>query len=265
MGEFWAGIVAALAAIATAQSHPSEPLITSADYPFHARKAGLHGKTVIFLRLTGEGRVAGCSLYRSSGSLLLDAHACSRIRSRGRFAPAKDGKQRYVRGTVRWEFERSGADPINPTHVFDEWHTMNPDWRVGAPFDLDAARRTGRVKDCKMREVPARCRIAAMPKDSWFGENMLAGPGELLIDDQRRLVAVRIDFKRADKGIGGFSLSGRLGPACWSEGQKNAKRYGWINGRAFALLDETRFTLFDPGFDPTLVEAMMKTCPIVGD
>jgi protein TonB len=53
-----------------------------------------------------DGRVADCSITRSSGSPDLDEATCSNIRRRARFEPAKDGNGQPTTGSyassVRW-------------------------------------------------------------------------------------------------------------------------------------------------------------------
>ncbi len=113
----WAGLfaVAAGAALAAAAPDIVEParakgnlagLFAESDYPASALAAREQGFVEFFLDVADNGRVAGCTITRSSGSSALDATTCRILRVRARFVPARDstGSPRAdkVAGKVVW-------------------------------------------------------------------------------------------------------------------------------------------------------------------
>lgn len=67
-----------------------ESLVTRADYPASALRAGEEGTVGFRLTVSPEGRVQNCVITSSSGSSALDAASCRLMRSRARFTPAVD-------------------------------------------------------------------------------------------------------------------------------------------------------------------------------
>jgi protein TonB len=65
--------------------------ISDGDYPASAIRNEEQGTTRFLLQVSAEGKVTGCTVTRSSGSTALDSTACRLMRSRARFAPARDG------------------------------------------------------------------------------------------------------------------------------------------------------------------------------
>jgi protein TonB len=80
------------------------------DYPSRALREEREGVTGVSVSVSAEGRVAGCSVTRSSGSPDLDDAACRLITRRGRFNPATDGEGKPTSGTwnssVRWQIPK---------------------------------------------------------------------------------------------------------------------------------------------------------------
>ena len=80
--------------------------ITSEDYPASALRALAEGTTTVRLTVSGNGRVSGCVVVRSSGNSALDAATCAAMQRRLRFAPATDEHGNPVESTVersmRW-------------------------------------------------------------------------------------------------------------------------------------------------------------------
>jgi len=76
------------------------------DYPAAAIRAGEQGIVDFRLDIGADGRVAGCAILRSSGSPRLDAGTCRLLRSRARFAPARDAAGAPVpdsfTGRIEW-------------------------------------------------------------------------------------------------------------------------------------------------------------------
>lgn len=72
------------------------------DYPRDASRAGATGSVTATLDITPDGRVAGCTVVRSSGSPPLDRATCTLIQKRFRFEPARDTTGNAVPGTAGW-------------------------------------------------------------------------------------------------------------------------------------------------------------------
>ena len=79
---------------------------TTNDYPSRALREEREGTTGFRLTVGPDGKVVDCTVTRSSGSSDLDEAACSNIRRRARFDPAKDGDGNPTTGSysssVRW-------------------------------------------------------------------------------------------------------------------------------------------------------------------
>lgn len=79
---------------------------TTNDYPSRALREEREGTTGFRLTIGPDGKVVDCTVTRSSGSSDLDEAACSNIRRRARFDPAKDGDGNPTTGSysssVRW-------------------------------------------------------------------------------------------------------------------------------------------------------------------
>ncbi len=82
-------------------------LVTAADYPPEALRAGAAGAVGIRLTVSASGAVTGCEVTSSSGSALLDEAACRLARERARTEPATDPYGEPAEGSVsmrlRWE------------------------------------------------------------------------------------------------------------------------------------------------------------------
>ena len=75
-------------------------LIHDEDYPAAAKAARIQGNTAVTLTVGVDGRVTGCAVTQSSGSSLLDSTTCRILRSRARFAPARDAAGNPQAGVV---------------------------------------------------------------------------------------------------------------------------------------------------------------------
>jgi protein TonB len=78
--------------------------ITPRDYPRHLAKAGIGG-TVVMRGIVGvNGRVTGCTVFRSSGVPELDTLTCRLIEQRFVYRPATDRFGRPVTDKVEIEW-----------------------------------------------------------------------------------------------------------------------------------------------------------------
>lgn len=109
--------------------------VTTNDYPALALREGREGLVGFTLTIGTDGRVQSCDITMSSGSLDLDDAACSLIRQRARFTPARNVKGKVQAGRyanrVRWQIPSKGqnvatnvpipkAGQVNFTFVVDE-------------------------------------------------------------------------------------------------------------------------------------------------
>ena len=82
-------------------------LFSTDDYPVEAIKREEQGTVSFQLAINRRGRVSKCSIVGSSGSKALDQATCSILKTRARFAPARDEQGKRVpdnySGRVRWE------------------------------------------------------------------------------------------------------------------------------------------------------------------
>jgi protein TonB len=88
-------------------------LITPNDYPEAARRREETGAVRVKLEIGASGSVTGCSVIASSGSALLDLTTCKVLKSRARFAPARDSSGQavndsYVTPRIVWTIEGNG-------------------------------------------------------------------------------------------------------------------------------------------------------------
>lgn len=82
-------------------------LIRGDDYPSSAQREGAEGSVIARLSIGPDGRVAGCSIVKSSGNNALDSTTCSVLTRRARFNPAKNDAGQattdsYTTPTIRW-------------------------------------------------------------------------------------------------------------------------------------------------------------------
>jgi TonB family protein len=110
-------------------------LFSMDDYPISAIQNGEEGVVQAQLLIGPDGRLAGCVIFRSSGSTALDQATCAILQRRARFVPARDGHgnptsdQMMVR--IRWELPE--AAPFS-------------DWTERAIVSFDAK---GRHSGCR--------------------------------------------------------------------------------------------------------------------
>ncbi len=100
-------------------------LVSDADYPDEAIRAGAQGMVRFALDVGADGRVTGCTVELSSGSPVLDQTTCQVMSSRAQFVPARDAAGRVatdrVHSAIRWvlpqpeEPAENEADPSPPS------------------------------------------------------------------------------------------------------------------------------------------------------
>lgn len=74
--------------------------ITTEDYPAAAIRAEAQGIVAISVAIDANGRVADCTVTRSSGNAQLDEATCRLYTRRARFTPARDDAGNPVAGTA---------------------------------------------------------------------------------------------------------------------------------------------------------------------
>ena len=139
-----------------------------ADYPAVAKAAGASGLVEFTVSLNDTGAVTGCTIRQSSGNADLDAATCELMRTRGRFAPARNAAGKPVAGT--WSKRVNWVLPEAPG-VRTEWlaSEFKRDSRVGSWFSQNDYPPESRLRgeegrvvitlDIDERGMPTRCRI----------------------------------------------------------------------------------------------------------
>lgn len=74
--------------------------LKDSDYPRGLGEAGISGRVSVRYLVDEDGRVARCSITRSSGSAELDETTCRLIQQRFRFEPSRDARGNAVAATV---------------------------------------------------------------------------------------------------------------------------------------------------------------------
>ena len=112
-----------LAAIALSLVQPNQrpfadlgALFGPDDYPAEARAAGEEGLVGFSVEVAADGRVAGCTVTRPSGSASLDAGTCAILREQARYRPATDGEGRAIAGVdsgrINWRLPPPEPPPV---------------------------------------------------------------------------------------------------------------------------------------------------------
>ena len=93
---------------------PIEKLLSDADKRAVVDKVGAQGTVGIKVTVDTVGRVSDCAVAHSSGFKALDTETCKIVRSKARFAPARDEQGRPVSGVlygdISWEPETEKPD-----------------------------------------------------------------------------------------------------------------------------------------------------------
>lgn len=81
--------------------------VSSGDYPAVALKNDQDGLVGFVLLVDEQGKVADCTVMKTSGVAALDAQSCAILQRRARFTPAQDASGRPVKdavyGRIRWQ------------------------------------------------------------------------------------------------------------------------------------------------------------------
>lgn len=88
-----------------ARALPSGPIFTEADYPKQAADNREEGIVGFRLTIGPSGRIADCTILRSSGSALLDQATCRLLVKRARFKPARDEEGKVTFDSIEREME----------------------------------------------------------------------------------------------------------------------------------------------------------------
>jgi protein TonB len=79
--------------------------VKPADYPAEAKAAHQQGMGALLYRVEKSGKVEECRVIESSGTPQLDETACTLIRKRAAYMPAKDKDGHIVVSWQRFTFE----------------------------------------------------------------------------------------------------------------------------------------------------------------
>lgn len=129
----------------------TELRIATEDYPASALAAGEQGTSMFTLDIDETGKVQGCSITTSSGSLALDQQSCV-VSARWKFQPARDIDGKPTPGRTKhsllWNLPkgtpRVTTAPIRPA--------INPFEKAGSftlTLDFDAE---GKMADCAVEQ-----------------------------------------------------------------------------------------------------------------
>ncbi len=87
-------------------------LVSGEDYPPEAQMADEQGTVDVLVKVDESGRVADCTIEKSSGSAALDVQTCRLFWLRAKFAPARDEAGRPVVSAysrkITWRLEGEG-------------------------------------------------------------------------------------------------------------------------------------------------------------
>lgn len=141
--------------------------ISKEDYPASALAAGEQGTSIFILDIDDAGKVQGCSITTSSGSLALDQQSCV-ISARWKFQPARDinGKPTFGRTkhNLVWRLPK-GTPRVTTAPI---WNGFNPFEKAGSftlTMDFDAE---GKMANCAVEQKGNFLSMANSPK---FMEN----------------------------------------------------------------------------------------------
>lgn len=89
--------------------------LVATDYPADAIRNNWQGLVGFRLEVSTEGRVIRCDVTRSSTHLALDQAACTALKARAHFSPARDATGEVVESTyashVRWQIPEDANQP----------------------------------------------------------------------------------------------------------------------------------------------------------
>lgn len=130
----------------------AEMQVATEDYPASALASGEEGTSIFNLDIDDTGKVQGCSITTSSGSLALDQQACV-VSARWKFQPARDVNGKPTHGRTKhnlvWRLPkgtpRVTAGPARPTY--------NPFEKSGSftlTMDFDAQ---GKMANCAFEKT----------------------------------------------------------------------------------------------------------------
>jgi TonB family protein len=97
---------------------PPYSILSDDDYPAAAIRAEEQGRVLYRITIGADGRVSDCTIAGSSGSAALDGATCRIMRSRARFAAARDSEGRPVpdvrTGEITWRLAPDPQDAPPP-------------------------------------------------------------------------------------------------------------------------------------------------------
>jgi TonB family protein len=118
-------------------------LIDNDDYPTEALRNDEQGTVAFRLDVSVDGRVAGCTVTRSSGSTSLDKTTCRLMTERARFTPARNRRGKPVTDRVAarivWRIQESSADMPFAATLLVATMRVTPAGEATCSYALDAA------------------------------------------------------------------------------------------------------------------------------
>ena len=158
--------------------------VTTEDYPEEAWRQGFVGVSHVRLAVDIHGTVSDCVVIKTSGTADLDTAACTALRARARFTPARDARGRAIAGTytkrVRWQIPGRGyLAGFAPLHTIAEGVIVRIHMRADRSFGEcnvlsvygGAAEESDRAQQCE-RMPPmvneALGQIVMPPEGMWL-------------------------------------------------------------------------------------------------
>jgi TonB family protein len=201
-------------------------LISSDDYPASALRNEEEGVVTFRLNVGADGRVAACTITKSSGSAALDSTTCRVLTERARFTPARDWRGKPTTDTVAarivWRIEDE-LIPMQPRLIVATLR-VTPAGQVicsvtvnGMAQDpggcaepvagmIQAAHETGRTATETMVEIVAPDGQAAPADPGNFGERFLDTQAVLQVAADGTIIECRAS--RLDAPDGGAPADG---------------------------------------------------------
>lgn len=127
----------------------AELRVEKADYPSGALAAGEQGITTFALDIDLEGKVNGCDVVTSSGSVLLDQQSCV-VAQKWSFEPARniDGKPTFgkSRHTLNWRLPK-GTPRVTPSPLRPVTNPFEKEGSITLNLEFDDK---GKLVDCAL-------------------------------------------------------------------------------------------------------------------
>ncbi len=152
--------------------------VQAADWPVDLRQREIEGNVSTGLTISPAGFVTDCAIVQSSGFEAMDNIACTRLRQRGQFEPARDSNGEAITGyyetTIVFRFNDKKRIP-----------------KEGSIKRIMIIEKDGTVSDCSLETATPD----AIAKQRACSEDRAYRP---MLDDDGNPVRVRVTSERID-------------------------------------------------------------------